>query len=101
MRKIYLLALVALSSWAYAQSPNILQGPAVTNKATPGAPADRTPASPVKQSAGSSSLGKTARVTRVGTSRNDQQTNASIYRRIQLHTGGKISVTWTTSTDDA
>ncbi len=38
-------------------------------------------------------------LTKVGTTLNNQQTNASIYRRVQLFSGNNVGVTWTTSSD--
>ncbi|MCA0426352.1 MAG: T9SS type A sorting domain-containing protein [Bacteroidetes bacterium] len=103
MKKIYTVALCALSSVAFAQKPLITSGSNVTRQAE--RTHDLTLPSPAR-TAGSSqfsskSLGKKAFATKIGETMNDQQTNASIYRRLILHSDGKLSATWTTSADAA
>ena len=102
MKKIYLMALGLLAAYAQAQSP-VLNGP---NVSTPAAKySDAIQASPVRTSPKTGftqkSLGKKSFASTIGVTQNDQQTNATIYRRIQLLNDGKISATWTTSADGA
>lgn len=102
MKKIYLMALGLLAAYAQAQSP-VLNGP---NVSTPAAKySDAIQASPVRTSPRTGftqkSLGKKSFASTIGVTQNDQQTNATIYRRIQLLNDGKISATWTTSADGA
>jgi hypothetical protein len=102
MKKIYLMALSLLTGFVQAQSP-VLDGPNVTAQAKRNF--DQIQASPVRTSSNTGitykTLGKKSFATRIGTTQNDQQTNATIYRRIQLHSSGKVSATWTTSADAA
>jgi hypothetical protein len=102
MKKIYLMALSLITGFAQAQTP-VLNGPNVSSEAKRNL--DQTQASPVRTSPGtgitSKTLGKKSFATRIGTTQNDQQSNASIYRRIQLLPSGKVSATWTTSADAA
>lgn len=96
------MALSLITGFAQAQSP-VLNGPNVSAEAKRSL--DQTQASPVRTSTGtgitSKTLGKKSFATRIGTTQNDQQTNATIYRRIQLLPSGKVSATWTTSADAA
>lgn len=102
MKKIYFLALSLLAVSVQAQTP-VLNGP---NVSTPSAKySDAIQASPVRTSPRTGftqrSLGKKSFASTIGVTQNDQQTNATIYRRIQLLNDGKISATWTTSADGA
>jgi hypothetical protein len=103
MKKIYLLALTALSGFAFAQTPKVLNGPNVARQATKVTEAEQ--AAPTKTFPKSEityrTLGKKSFLSKVGETQNDQQTNASIYRRVQLLPNGKVSLTWTTSNDPA
>lgn len=103
MKKIYVLALTALTATAFAQTPKVLNGPNVAREATRFV--DATQPSPVRVAPKSNftakSLGKKSFLTKIGETQNDQQTNASIYRRVQLLPSGKVSATWTTSADPA
>lgn len=103
MKKIYLMALTALSSIAFAQTPKVLNGPNVARQATKVTEADQaTPAKTFPKSDFTyRTLGKKSFLNKVGETQNDQQTNASIYRRVQLLPNGKVSLTWTTSGDPA
>lgn len=102
MKKIYLMALSLVSVAVMAQKP-VLNGPNVVNQSVK--TTDKPVASPVQTGVGtgftSKSLGKKSFASKVGETQNDQQTNASIYRHIQLLDGGKVSITWTTSSDPA
>lgn len=102
MKKIYLMALGLFTAYANAQSP-VLNGPNVSRPAAKYS--DQIQASPVRTSQGTGftqkSLGKKSFATKIGETQNDQQTNATIYRRIQLLSDGKVSATWTTSADGA
>ena len=102
MKKIYLMALGLLAAYAQAQSP-VLNGPNVSTLAAKYS--DAIQASPVRTSPKTGftqkSLGKKSFASTIGVTQNDQQTNATIYRRIQLLNDGKISATWTTSADGA
>lgn len=86
-----------------AQTPKFLEGPNVTREAV--RVFDQTQPSPVFTSQTHTpktlSMGKKSRATKIGFTLNDQQTNASIYRHVQLLSGGKVSATWTTSLDAA
>ncbi len=103
MKKIYLMALTALSGIAFAQTPKVLNGPNVARQATKVTEAEQ--AAPTKTFPKSDftyrTLGKKSVLYKVGETQNDQQTNASIYRRVQLLPSGKVSLTWTTSGDPA
>jgi hypothetical protein len=103
MKKIYLLALTAISSFACAQTPKVLNGPNVAQSAVK--THDATQPSPVKIQPKSNftnrSLGKKSFLVKVGETQNDQQTNASIYPRLHVFNDGKASLTWTTSADPA
>jgi hypothetical protein len=103
MKKIYLVAFSAISTFAFAQKPVLPQGPQTARQAERSH--DVTPQTPVKTGTPTNftqkSLGKKAFAQKIGETQNDQQTNASIYKRVVLHTGGKVSVTWTTSADAA
>jgi hypothetical protein len=103
MKKIYLMALTALSSIAFAQTPKVLNGPNVARQATKVTEAEQS--APAKTFPKSDftyrTLGKKSFLNKVGETQNDQQTNASIYRRVQLLPNGKVSLTWTTSGDPA
>jgi len=106
MKKIYLLGLMAATLAAQAQT-NRNAPPALNDVAVPAQNiTDRTYPSPVQTNPNPTSypstyFGKVARVVKIGTSQNDQQTNASIYRRVHVFADGKISATWTTSTDQS
>jgi hypothetical protein len=106
MKKIYLLGLLAAAISANAQS-NKNTNPVLNDVAVPATKVtDRTFPSPVQinpnpTSYPSTYFGKVARVVRIGTSQNDQQSNASIYRRVHVFADGKVSATWTTSTDQS
>ncbi|MCF8426143.1 MAG: T9SS type A sorting domain-containing protein [Bacteroidia bacterium] len=101
MKKVYLMALSLLAGAAIAQKPVIQNGPNVSREATKSV--DRADPSPVRiaPSAGITykALGKKSFATKIGETQNDQQTNATIYRHTQLLPGGKVSATWTTSSD--
>ncbi|MFY8020824.1 MAG: T9SS type A sorting domain-containing protein [Bacteroidia bacterium] len=103
MKKIYLVAFSAISTFAFAQKPVITQGPQTALQAERSH--DVTLPSPVKIGNPThftqKALGKKAFAQKVGETMNDQQTNASIYQRVVLHNGGKVSVSWTTSADAA
>jgi hypothetical protein len=103
MKKIYLLALTALSGFAFAQTPKVLNGPNVARQASKVTEAEQ--AAPAKSFPKSDftyrTLGKKSFLSKVGETQNDQQTNSSIYRRVQLLPNGKVSLTWTTSSDPA
>ncbi|MDP3930414.1 MAG: T9SS type A sorting domain-containing protein [Bacteroidota bacterium] len=102
MKKIYLMALGLLAGYAQAQTP-VLNGPNVSSQAIKYR--EVIEASPVRTSSGTGlthkTLGKKSFATKIGETQNDQQTNASIYRRVQLLPDGKVSATWTTSADAA
>ncbi|MCE2741593.1 MAG: T9SS type A sorting domain-containing protein [Sphingobacteriales bacterium] len=102
MKKIYLMALGLLAASAQAQSP-VLNGPNVSSLEAKYS--DAIQASPLRTAPKSGftqkSLGKKSFASKIGETQNDQQTNATIYRRIQLLNDGKISATWTTSADGA
>lgn len=106
MKKIYLLGLMAATIAVQAQT-NRNAAPVVNDVAVPAQNiTDRTYPSPVQTNPNPTSypstyFGKVARVVKIGTSQNDQQSNASIYRRVHVFADGKISATWTTSTDQA
>lgn len=97
------MALTALSGIAFAQTPKVLNGPNVARQATKVTEAEQ--AAPTKTFPKSDftyrTLGKKSVLYKVGETQNDQQTNASIYRRVQLLPSGKVSLTWTTSGDPA
>jgi hypothetical protein len=107
MKKIYALLLGAFAFTANAQTPNVhgisYDLPQKAQKFT----WDVVPTSPViaKPTADVPKpdvvLGKSARAQYVGTTQNDQQTNASVYRHIHVFDDGKVSLTWTTSADQA
>ncbi len=101
MKKIYLLALCALTGVAFAQAPKVPKGPDVISPVVK--MGDPILQSPVRTSPNYTpknlTMGKKSHATLIGQTQNDQQTNASIYRRIQLLPGGKVSATWTTSAD--
>ncbi|MBC7384336.1 MAG: T9SS type A sorting domain-containing protein [Bacteroidia bacterium] len=111
MKKIYLLALSALTGVAFAQQPpqkKFIQAamqPAPSVKIVQ----ETIPVSPVKTGNGTNNdqigkvttLNKTVTTTLVGKSLNDQQSNASIYNRLIVYPDGKKAVTWTTSNDIA
>jgi hypothetical protein len=104
MKKIYLASLLAMAVCANAQitpnaTPKIQDVPATVGDVN-----DRTVPSPVqlnpnRQVYPSAYFGKVARAMAIGVTQNDQQTNASIYRHVHVFPDGKISATWTTSTD--
>jgi hypothetical protein len=105
MKKIYLLGFMGVCAAAFAQAPkvnsNILNATGTVQPIK-----DRVSPSPVQINPEnrvfpSTYFAKSARIARIGTTQNDQQTNASIYRRIELLPGGKMSATWTTSTDQS
>lgn len=102
MKKIYLMALGLLAGYAQAQTP-LLNGPNVSSEVIKYK--DVIEASSTRTSNGTGlthrALGKKSFATKIGETQNDQQTNASIYRRVQLLPGGKVSGTWTTSADAA
>lgn len=97
------MALALISAYAQAQKPAVMNGPNVVNQAV--RVNDATAPSPVRTSGSTGfttkTLGKKSFATKVGETQNDQQTNASVYRHIQLLSGGKVSITWTTSSDPA
>ncbi|MFN4082734.1 MAG: T9SS type A sorting domain-containing protein [Bacteroidia bacterium] len=105
MKKIYTLFLSACAFAAVAQVPKLpssIDVPVKAQKFT----WDVTPPSPVLAKPETNtpkhiSLGKASRSQWVGFSQNDQQTNASVYRHIHVFDDGKVSITWTTSTDQA
>jgi hypothetical protein len=104
MKKIYLLALASFTVNAFAQRPHFV--PAASTPQTAIQVNDRIIPSPVRaaqqpKASQTVSLGKFSKAVKVGETKNDQQTNASLYHHIKLHSGGKVSVTWTTSQDAA
>lgn len=106
MKKLYLAGLLGLSIAASAQQatkvPSVKADkalPAISKKT------DYEMASPVRvkdntNSRTQSGYGKYATWTTVGSTFFDRQTNSSIYRRILAYPDGKVSVNWTTSSDN-
>lgn len=105
MKKIYTLGLIGMSTLVFAQAPKLPSS--VTDFATPATKIfDRTTPSPVQINPDNRTFpneyfGKSARSIKIGTTQNDQQTNATIYRHIHAFDSNRISVTWTTSTDQS
>lgn len=108
MRKIYLMGFMALASATFAQAPKIVKSkfpaanlPAVSAKKL--SPSDVFVPSAEKveipRQTKQTGLNKMSKATIIGTTQNDQQTNASIYNRIHVFPDGKISATWTLASD--
>lgn len=105
MKKIYTALFSAITLMANAQAPKVLSikdAGQQTNKILKDvAPPSPVIAKPSTQTPSSVTLGKSARSQWVGTTQNDQQTNASVYRHIHVFNDGKVSITWTTSADQS
>lgn len=102
MKKHALLIFTAIATGAFAQAPRVLNGPqqpAKVVRVTDVAEPSPVIAKPTSQKPATVTLGKAARSQWVGTTQNDQQTNASVYRHIHVFDDGKISITWTASAD--
>ncbi|MFN6341707.1 MAG: T9SS type A sorting domain-containing protein [Bacteroidota bacterium] len=105
MKKIYFVGLLAACANAFAQAPKVSS--TITDAVSTVQPVkDHVSPSPVRVNPDnrvfpSTYFGKSARITKIGTTQNDQQTNAAIYRRIEVLPEGKMSASWTTSTDQS
>lgn len=105
MKKIYLLGLMGVCTMAMAQAPKVKTNSGVElMQAKPTKQTDVIPQSPVRvnnqvSNSQQTYYGKNSRSQLVGRSMNDQQTNASIYNHIHVFNDGKVSITWTTSSD--
>ena len=103
MKKIYLMALSIMATSAFAQKPLTFKGQNESRQATK--IQEKIQAPPASTTSGPNiefkALGKKSFLTKIGETQNDQQTNASVYRRIQLLPGGKVSAAWTFSSDPA
>lgn len=109
MKRVYLVCMAAFTTAAFAQVPVApVQGTEkVVNNATK--TIKEQDVQPVVVSGdrnrvpvGTTILNKAtgSRWTKVGETKNNQQTNASVPQHVYMHAGGKVSVTWTTSQDD-
>jgi hypothetical protein len=106
MKKIFLLSIAIASSAAFAQAPKnrVLPTNYNTEVNTVKKTADTYKPSVVRtdnsKKLSTTSLGKGAtysKATKIGETKNNQQTNGSIYTRVYAHTGGKVSATWTSA----
>lgn len=107
MKRIFLLGFAIASSAAFAQAPKTSVLPkdhnvAVITTTREIKDADKPSVVKADQNVrlnGATSLGKGAysKATKIGETKNNQQTNGSIYTRVYSHTGGKVSATWTSS----
>jgi len=108
MKRILLFGFAVASTVAMAQTPKQATLPADANIATPAKVGvkDEVKPSVVKTTTGSGTstgvkiVGKGAsfsKATKIGETRNNQQTNGSIYTRVYSFSGGKVSATWTSS----
>lgn len=100
------MALAGLSLPVLAQQSLKYPTNMQSEKASRNISADFTPPSPIKVSKPATgtnkvSLNKKANAWVIGTTQNDQQSNASVYRHLHVFNDGKASATWTTSTDPA
>ncbi|MES2778822.1 MAG: T9SS type A sorting domain-containing protein [Bacteroidota bacterium] len=107
MKKLYLAGLLSLGIAVNAQQASktpVVKGdkalPAVNTQNK-----DYEMPSPVRvkdntHTARQSGYGKVATWTPVGSTFFDRQTNSSVYRRILAYADGKVSVNWTTSSDN-
>lgn len=100
------MALAALTFPAIAQQTLKYPTNLKSEKADRHFTADLTEPSPVKVSKPANgtnkvSLNKKTNAWVIGTTQNDQQSNASVYRHLHVFNDGKASATWTTSTDPA
>jgi hypothetical protein len=103
MKKIYTTMLSALTLSVFAQTRQTMPtGTASFKKPTAesSTPASVTPVTTPSHPLGDY-YGKAdgARNFRIGTTKAINQSNGSVYRRVHVLPGNKISVTWTTSTD--
>lgn len=107
MKKLYLAGLLSLGIAVNAQQAS--KAPTVKgDKALPAVNVKKTDydvPSPVRVSDNTrtprqNGYGKYARWTNVGSTFFDRQTNSSVYRRILAYPDGKVSVNWTTSSDN-
>ena len=108
MKKIFLLSFAFASSAAFAQAPKNSVLPTNYNTAvnTVKRTTDIYKPSVVRTDnstkLSNTSLGKGAtysKVSKIGETKNNQQTNGSIYTRVYAHAGGKVSATWTSAQD--
>lgn len=108
MKRILLFGFAVASSVAMAQTPKKVTLPAEANVAVPAKVGvkDEVKPSVVKTTTNSGTktgtkiVGKGAsfsKATKIGETRNNQQTNGSIYTRVYSLPGGKVSATWTSS----
>lgn len=106
MKKLYLAGLLGLSIAASAQQAT--KTPSVkTDKALPSISnkTDYEMASPLRvkdntNASRKSGYGKNATWSTVGSTFFDRQTNSSVYKRVLAYGDGKVSVLWTTSSDN-
>lgn len=103
MKNLYLLGLMGIGIVANAQTPKY---PSVkTDKAQPTVNmrnVDYDVPSPVvnkPKQVSTPGYNKNAGWVTVGETNFDRQTNSSVYRRIKVYPGGKVSINWTTSSD--
>jgi hypothetical protein len=108
MKRILLFGLTIATVSAMAQAPKKITLPANANVAVPAKIVKDEVVKPSvvrtvvskKVIATSGSVGKGAtfsKFTTIGQTRNNQQTNASIYTRVYSYPGNKVSATWTSS----
>ncbi|MCX6187091.1 MAG: T9SS type A sorting domain-containing protein [Bacteroidetes bacterium] len=99
MRKMYLLGLMAIASASFAQAPKT-SNPVEYRKI---APTDCFFPTAAKQEIPRvikrAKLNKISKATIIGTTQCDLQTNGSVYSRLQVFPDGKMSATWTLSSD--
>lgn len=109
MKRIFLFSLAIASSAAFAQAPKKVSTlPKDANIAIPAKKqnSDYIQPSVVRTDVNKNVLNSTVSVgkgssfskyTKIGETKNNQQTNASIYTKVYLLPGGKVSATWTTA----
>lgn len=109
MKRIFLFGLAIASSAAFAQAPKKVSVlPKDANIAIPAKKENKDYIQPsvVRTDVNKNVLNSTVSVgkgssfskfTKIGETKNNQQTNASIYTKVYLLPGGKVSATWTTA----